>query len=154
MRNLLVAAIFHDFDHTGVAGPDHVNIERALEAFRCHVLEEDREYQDEIERLISLTEYPYTVSSEELDPWLDLPALILRDADLSQGFSVAWIQQVIFGLATEWGKTPLEVLESQRPFLSNLHYHSEWGQTMYPAQVVEQKIAEAEELIDLLLIFG
>lgn len=145
-RNLLIAALFHDFDHTGKSGPDWMNIAIAMRAIDRFLLPEDRPYRMDISRLVSFTEYPYAVGPEDLD----LSALILRDADMGQAFSVAWIQQVIFGLAAEWGKTPLEVVKMQGPFHEKVRFHTKWGQKMFPASDVRTKINEATELLELL----
>lgn len=145
-RILLIAAIFHDFDHTGVAGPDRVNIEAALLALKRHILPEDAEHYGEIERLIQATEYPYSIETKNLS----LSGKIIRDADMGQAFSVAWIQQVIFGLAAEWGRTPLEVVAMQGPFHEKLRFSTAWGREMFPDSVVKAKIEEAKGLLELL----
>ncbi len=145
-RNLLIAAMFHDFDHSGMMGNDDLNIARAIRGLEKHLTDEDRPHFDDISSLIRATEYPYKISSDQLE----LRAQIIRDADLSQGLSVAWIQQVVFGLAAEWGKKPLEVLKSQIPFCGNLKFHTEWGQQMFPQKSIEGKIREVRELLDLL----
>ena len=152
MRNLLIAALFHDFDHTGKSGPDSVNIERALSALRKHLLAVDWQHVHEIAELIRLTEYPYTVPCEKLNPETaeGLSALILRDADLSQALSPAWIQQVPLGLATEWGKSPLDVLKKQVSFHQGLHFNTGWARGRFTKDMIEEKIAEAQELYDLL----
>lgn len=144
-RNLLISALFHDFDHTGKFGPDSMNISIALRAVNNFLAPEDRPYQPDIERLVALTEFPYRVPAEELD----LAALILRDADMGQALSIAWIQQVIFGLAEEWGKTLLEVIKMQAPFHAKMKFHTGWAKKMFPPEVVQAKINEAEELLDL-----
>ena len=99
-----------------------------------------------IEALIQATHYPYRVPSESLD----LPARIIRDADVGQTLTAAWIQQVIFGLAAEWGKTPRELLEMQAPFLSRLEFGTEWARSTFPRAYIEEKISEATELLSLL----
>ncbi len=81
---------------------------------------------------------------------MDLLVQIIREADTSQCLSVAWIQQVIFGLATEWGKTPIEVLRMQEPFLKSLKFSTTWGKQMFPSSLLKEKIREAQELIDVL----
>lgn len=146
MRNLLIAALFHDFDHTGQAGPDSVNIARAIAGLEKHLAPEDRDELPAIVAIIKATEFPYTVPSDQLE----LPEQIIRDADLSQGLSVAWIQQTVFGLATEWRKTPLEVLKMQMPFFTGLKFATVWAHRQFPAAKVEEKIAEAQELFDIL----
>src|SRR6516162_1069264 len=110
MRNLLIAALFHDFDHPGhshpgAQDPDEINIEIALSNLRRYIAAEDRAFLPEIEALIEATHYPYKTKSEELG----LLANIIRDADLAQAFSPAWIQQVVIGLALERGTAPIEV---------------------------------------------
>jgi len=144
IRSLLIAALFHDFDHTGKHGPDSINIELALQALDRHLLPEDR--NQGIESLVSATEFPYTLGTDGLD----LMARILRDADLGQAFSVAWIQQVIFGLSTEWGKDPLDLLRLQEPFHRNLRFQTEWGSLTFPPALVDAKVAEAQALLALL----
>lgn len=145
-RALLIAAMFHDFNHTGKFGPDSVNIQRAIDAVDQYLDPADRDLRSDIVRMIKATEYPYKVPIE----LLDLSALILRDADMSQAFSVAWIQQVVLGLSSEWGKTPLEVLKLQAPFLNSLTFHTAWAREQFPDAQVNQKIREAQELILLL----
>ncbi len=145
-RNLLIAALFHDFDHSGVMGHDDLNIERAIRGLRKHLLKRDKPYEEEISDLIRGTQYPYVVDGGTLE----LCGQILRDADVSQAFSVAWIQQVIIGLATEWGMKPIEVLRMQKPFLEKLSFLTDWAQELFPPSVVDAKKQESEELLALL----
>lgn len=146
MRKLLIGALMHDFDHTGKAGDDAVNIARSIEGLRKYAAPQDRPYLDDIEKFIHGTQYPYVVDVA----MLDLCGKIIRDADVSQAFSVAWIQQVIFGLAAEWGMTPLEALRKQEPFLKALRYNTEWAKKKFPEQLIGAKIDEARELLELL----
>lgn len=146
MRDLLIAAMFHDFDHTGKAGPDSVNIERALLALGKYLLPEDRVSFGEIQSLVQLSQYPYLLSSDKVGP----SAQILRDADVAQAINPAWIQQVVFGLAAEWGKNPIEVLNMQVGFHSNINFVTKWAQGMFPREVIDAKVAEAKELAMLL----
>ena len=147
-RNLLIAAIFHDFNHRGKPGPDILNIRRALAAFDKYILPKDRLFYEDIETLIRATEYPHKVPSSDLD----LSAKILRDADVAQALSPVWMQQVVFGLAKEWGKSPLEVLKMQETFQKNLEFETEWARLMFPRSEIDQKIAEAKEYMELLAL--
>lgn len=147
MRNLLVAAIFHDFNHPGAQqGDDDLNIEKALRGLRQHITVEDRPYLAEIEAIIKATEYPYNVPTAELGIFEQ----VIREADSSQAFSVAWFQQVIVGLADEWEKTILDVIKMQRPFLSNLKFVTEWGKQMWPQDVINAKILESDGYREIL----
>lgn len=148
-RDLLIAALLHDFDHSGQFGNDDLNIERAVRGFRKHVAPVDEPHADRIVRIIRASEFPHKETGPE-DPEEDLAIDILRDADVSQALSVAWLQQVIVGLAGEWGKTPLEVLQAQKGFHSGLQFRTGWASAKFPPCIVEAKIKEAEGLIALL----
>lgn len=147
-RNLMIAAMYHDYDHPGTAGNDDLNIERAIRGLKQHLLAADKAHFDDIASLIRVTEYPppQALASSTLT----LAEKVMCDTDLSQALSVAWIQQVIFGLAAEWNKTPLEVLKIQEPFLRNLKFQTEWAKKYFTQQAIDDKIAEARELLALL----
>jgi hypothetical protein len=145
-RNLLIAALFHDFNHSGKLGNDDQNIAEALRGLDEHVLPEDRPELTIVAALVQATEYPHKNPAEELE----LPAQILRDADSLQTFSEAWIQQVIFGLAAEWGKKPIEILAIQLEFLANLKLHTAWGRQRFPQSVINEKAEEARQLFEIL----
>lgn len=146
MRKLLIAALFHDFDHCGMAGDDDLNIIRAIRGLKRHLQPEDEMHFDEIAALIRVTEYPPKETLVERP----LCARILHDADLAQALSPAWIQQIILGFSREWGKTPLEVLRMQEQFLGNLRFSTEWARRKFPADVVEAKIEEGRDLLAIL----
>lgn len=145
-RDLLIGGLFHDFDHSGVAGHDDLNIQRAIRGLKEHIQPEDEEAFEDIAEIIRPTEYPYKVASDTLP----LSAQILRDADLSQAMNPAWIQQVIFGLAGEWGTKPIEVLRSQASFLGQLYFSTDWAKQLFPPEIVQAKIEEAKQLLALL----
>jgi len=148
-RNLLIAALFHDFDHSGQFGNDDLNIERAVRGFRAHIAPDDERYADSIARIIRASEFPHKRVEPE-DVQEDLAIDILRDADVSQALSVARLQQVIVGLASEWGKSPLEVLKAQKGFHQGLRFRTGWASTKFPPHIVEAKIREAEDLLAIL----
>jgi hypothetical protein len=133
---LLIAALFHDFDHPGhphprADDPDGINIGHAIAALRRHIAPEDRPFLPAIEALIEATHYPYAVVGEQLD----LSGQIIRDADLAQSPSTVWIQQVIIGLARERRVSPLEVLKTQPAFLAALSFNTEWARERFPARL-------------------
>lgn len=147
-RNLMIAGPFHDYNHPGIIGNDDLNIERSIRGLHEHLQEVDKPHFEDIATLIRATEYPppKSLTSRELT----LSEQIICDTDLSQALSVAWIQQVIFGLALEWNKTPLEVLKIQEPFLRALRFKTKWAETFFTQQAIADKIAEARELLELL----
>ena len=151
MRALLIAALFHDFDHTGRPhrgdeDPDGINIEIAISGLRRYLTSDDRALMPEIEALIEATHFPYKADSQKLD----LLGKIIRDADLVQALSPVWIQQVVIGLAREAGVSPLAMLKAQSSFLTSLRFNTPWAQQLFPQELIDAKIAEAEQLRRLL----
>lgn len=147
-RNLLIAAIFHDYDHSGRTGRDDLEIQRAIDGLRKHIEEADKWNLEEIESIIKDTQFPYQVPGEKLGR---LESQILRDADISQALSPVWLQQVIFGLALEMNVPPIKMLEMQESFLRNaIKPLTAWGQERFPQQLIDEKIGEAKALLELL----
>jgi hypothetical protein len=142
-RALLIAALFHDYGHSGKMGNDAQEIEHALDGIRNCILEEDKELLPEIEHLIKATEFPH----ENYD--LSEAAKIIRDADLSQTLSDTWMQQTIFGLAEEKGITPLECLQAQIGFLSGIKFNTEWAIEKF-SPLILKKIKEVEATLKML----
>jgi len=140
MRNLLIAAMFHDFDHPGKTGNDDLNIEIAIRGLRKHLAQEDVGHLSDIEALIRPTQFPYVIDVSTLS----LSGQILRDADASQAFSVAWVQQIVFGLAEEMGTTPHNVFAMQEGFLTGLHFATEWGCETFTQKIIDEKVEEAK----------
>lgn len=145
IRNLLIAAMFHDYNHSGKVGNDDAEIAKAVEAFLCNVLPEDMAEMENIVKLIEVTRFPHLPLENP-----SLSELIIRDADISQTFNVAWFQHTIFGLAKEMGKTALEVLKMQEGFLKNIHFGTEWAKNNFTPEVIEAKIQEAREYLSIL----
>lgn len=144
MRNLLVAAIFHDFDHSGQFGNDDLNIERSIRGLIKYILPEDLPYLDDIIAIIRPTEFP------PVTPAVTLSQQIICDADLSQAFSPVWVQEVILGLSEEWNKTPIEVFRMQKPFINSIKYKTEWAEFTFTKEIRDAKIEESEALLEML----
>jgi hypothetical protein len=84
---------------------------------------------------------------------LSLPAQILRDADLCQSFSVAWIQQVIIGLAEEWKTEPINILKMQTHFHENLlKLSTDWARQKFTPNDFAAKIEEIEGWLEILQV--
>ena len=147
MRVLLIAALLHDFDHTGHGGlgDDDLEIERALRGLRRHIATEDLNNLPRIEALMRSTEYPHKKRAEDLD----LSEQILRDADLSQSLDNVWLQQTIFGLGNELNIEPEAMLHMQPEFLDKLSFTTEWGKEKFQKLIAPRK-AEALRLLHLL----
>jgi hypothetical protein len=53
-------------------------------------------------------------------------------------------------LAEEWGVKPFEVLRAQVSFLATLRFNTRWARQLFPPELVQAKIEEAEQLLRLL----
>jgi hypothetical protein len=147
-RALLIAAMFHDFDHPGKTGNDDLNINFAIRGIRNNILEDDKYLLDLITDMIRSTEYP--VNPKYNREKISLIYQILCDTDISQALSVAWIQQIIFGLAVEMNMTPKKILEMQGVFIGGLKFYTEWANKEFTKEMIDEKIKEAAELLELL----
>lgn len=147
-RNLLIAAMFHDFDHPGMAGHDDLNIERAIRGLTKYIQPEDSEQLPYIAEIIRATQFPYTAPSGSLS----LPAQIIRDADMSQATNQEWVQQVIFGLAGEYGKRPIETLEGQVGFCANIQFCTQWAVARQMPEAIQERIGEIKAFLEILKV--
>lgn len=145
-RSLLIAAMFHDFNHSGLFGDDDLNIERAKRGLRRHVSDVDIDFLPEIEEYIDATQFPHKKVEHEDS----LPVQIIRDADMMQCLEPSWIQQNIFGLSKEWGMTSAIVLKRQIPFLNSIRFRTEWARERFPQSSIDAKIKEAQGLLGIL----
>jgi hypothetical protein len=161
LRVLLIAALYHDYDHTGKIneGGDLVNIERAVNGFKQHSNLDNNPYKktdkvslEEIEILIRCTEYPYRKISTGIitdSRIID----IIRDADMSQTFSPVWMQSILYGLGTELGKNYKEMLEMQIPFLENLDFKTSWAKLKFGNKIPE-RIHYIKNMLDIINLYG
>lgn len=118
---LLVAALFHDYDHKGKMGNDNENILKACDglsefhtlfpvfdlAFACYI--------------ITCTEYPYVVPEEDLTK----EGKIIRDCDLSYLFEDLSIVKLYYGLRTEFGTTLEQFVSSQDKFFNSVKFYDD-----------------------------
>jgi hypothetical protein len=146
IRNLLIAALYHDFNHTGKKVTDSVNIALSLDALKNKILPSDLIEYLHIENIILATEFPHKTPESDLS----LSQKIICDVDVSQALTDVWVQQVVFGLSKEWGTSALEVLKTQSKFLSEISFYTNWASEMFPKDLISQKIDEANELTKIL----
>lgn len=146
-RELMIASLFHDFDHTGRAGNDDLNIELAVRGMRKHAagFETDNSL-NQIESIIRSTEYGPGGHLKENNCQY---CRILQDADLAQAFSPAWIRIVLFGLSEELNITPVQMANLQIDFLSKLEFKTTWAELNFDS-LIPEKIQETKDLLSLL----
>lgn len=115
---LLLAALFHDVDHSGGELKDSENIKRAKAAFHqfCSMNGLSENLRVEVDSIIEATEFPYTLPSSNITQF----QTIIRDADMMQQFEYNWINQTTLGMAKE-SKVDIEAfIPKQRHFLESI----------------------------------
>ena len=145
-RALLIACMLHDFNHSGRAGNDDLNIELAIRGIDKILHDKDSWLRGTICDLIKQTEFG---PEGHVDKRPDFYGKIMRDADLSQACSTAWIRLVVFGLAKEMQLPPATMLRMQADFLSKVKFESEWGKEKFTL-IIAEKIQEAKDLVAIL----
>lgn len=154
---MLLAGIFHDYGHTGVGLPgnlDSVNINRAITHLQIDILPKHAYLIPRIKTFIEVTEFPHKALMPNGDQLKHELLLAMRDADMSQSLFDVWIQQIIFGMGSEQGKSRDEMLQGQLPFLQKyLDFHSEWGKKRY-YPMREKRIDEVNHIISNMSTHG
>lgn len=147
IRNLVIAGMMHDMNHSGRSKPgwDFLEIPRAIHAFGLCIMDEDLPYQEDICKLIRATQFPPPEDVEET-----LLTDIMRDADMTQAYSVAWVLQVPIGLAKEWDMSVIDLFRGQQKFLAGVEWRTGWAKKTFTPEIVAAKIAEAEGWVRVL----
>lgn len=128
LRELLVAAIFHDVNHTIGKEKDDVNVQNSKDAIDKFVKQEEIDVDtDYMNKLLDATQYPYVIEGKDLD----LKQGIIRDADLMQVLEYNWIHQNIAGLSSELKMHFLDFVQPQRKFLESAAFNTDWGKKMH-----------------------
>lgn len=141
-KDLLLAAIFHDFNHSAGKKKDDENIKEAKKEVKKFIEKEKIDADLEfINKILDATQYPYVIESDKLDEF----QAIIRDADLTQVFESNWIYQNIFGLSKELNMTPMEFMKGQRKFLESVKFN-----TVYGEQLMKKKWSQVMKEFELL----
>lgn len=127
-RDLLIAALFHDFDHSAGKMDDIGNINQALLGLTelCDGL-----YNvNKIGKFIQCTEYPF------IHEPICIEQRILRDADLMQCIMPDAENMILHHLRREVEERngPIDFhfwVRAQIDFLSNVKFYTKWGEDIY-----------------------
>lgn len=122
LYKLLLACLYHDYDHTAGSMPDAINIMKATQGlFSTHM-----GYYD-VAKIIAVTEFPFIRQPETLEE------KIIRDCDLMQMLEPDWFDQIFVGLYTELlnnpkfaDLTPEKFVQMQIAFLEGAQFYTEW----------------------------
>lgn len=146
MRAVCVAALWHDYQHSGGKHTDTVNVTRAIEQFKNYHLSlyscGTRDHESDLTQvpdIIAVTEYPYVRAPYGIEQ------KIIRDADLMQVCLPTWYEMCIIGLGKEisikLGKevTEKEMVEGQISFLNNITLHTQWGRETLTSTILTDR---------------
>ena len=134
-KDLLVAALFHDFGHSQGEKSDSENVKTAISAVREWYASNDLNHSsvniERVANIIAATEYPYVIPKEDLT----LEQAIIRDADLMIALDSDWMGNMIIGLATEMKVVNFKKMaDGQHAFHSDIKMCSPFGQMVYDSQ--------------------
>lgn len=139
LRVLVTAGLFHDFNHSEGKKTDDKNIAEAKKCVEKYVDSDDIE---DVNVLIEATQYPYVIDVKDLS----LSQKIIRDADFMQTFEDNFIHQVVFGLAKEIGKEPIDFLSMQKSFISSMEFNTNTAK-----KYTKSKLEKLEDNVDYLI---
>jgi hypothetical protein len=128
-RALLLAAVFHDFAHSGGKEKDAINIRAALEGLRAYHATDATVggCLGEVTRIIESTEFPPVAAP------VTPSERIIRDADMMQIYMPGWREHVMVGLRKEievaTGKpmSLAEMVRVQVRFMESVSWHTSWA---------------------------
>jgi len=150
-NNLMLAALFHDFDHSQGKENDSVNIQNAIFGFKVWLGSIDPGLRSEVDfsgilRAINATQYPYVIPARSLE----LNQSIIRDADLMMSRGDDWLNTVILGLSSEMKINDLEkMVVGQENFLNGVEMITEWGKNYWES--TQGRVERNLDLLKLLL---
>ena len=142
-KELLIAALFHDYDHSGGKTTDDKNIEKAKDGVTAFIKKDkvDVDIQN-IFDIMDATEFPYKKDTKDLST----QQKIIRDADLMQLFEDNRIQCNILGLQNETGRTLKGHLKAQKEFIDGVKFETKAG------KLLKKKFwKDIEEELDMLI---
>ena len=115
-----LAALFHDFNHSGGKLKDSENIELALVALKEFLDTINKsDLYSQIENIIIATEFPH------LNIDLDILQKIIRDADTMGGVIDGW-KSVVTNLTKEYNKSLEEFIPTQIKFLNTVKFNTDY----------------------------
>lgn len=151
LKQLLLAALFHDFNHSGKSTGiihDRHNIEAAIAAVKdfFYSLENgacpEFNQQDlfNVCRIIACTEFPFAHEP------ITIEQRIIRDADLLEISEPGWYSHVILGLSEELGIQEVIMVQNQATFLEACTFYTKVGQRIFDQYLILMRIELKEHL--------
>jgi coproporphyrinogen III oxidase len=128
-----LAAIFHDFNHSGGRLKDSENIQIAIDGFLKFIVDEELfsipvEDLKYVENIIKATEYPH------LDIELTDEVKIIRDFDLIGSVKDGWLN-IFFNLAKELNIEPNKFVDIQIKFYDNMKFYTKFANDLKESNI-------------------
>ncbi len=129
MKELLIAALFHDFNHSGGEKKDDVNINNAKKGIKNFFDENDIKdiNLNTVYEILDATEFPYKIENSELNK----QQKIIRDADLCQLFESTRLQTNYLGLQKETKIDFKQQLQNQKKFYAGIKFNTKAGKALF-----------------------
>lgn len=150
-KNLVVAGLVHDYDHSMGVTDDHSNIMRVFVALsRWRAEFPTMVNWDIVGGLVAATEFPYVDVGQ-----YPLTNEYLRDADLMYGFEPHALEAVMLGISDEathrlgYTMQPAEFLVAQRKFLDGVTPTTRAGIKVWCSAVSEAYTMQSEFAEDI-----
>ena len=144
--DIAVAAIFHDYDHSGGHSDDAENVDRAIQGFsewnslQKHPLWDS----DSVTHLIRSTQHPPVVD------FISIEQKILHDSDLMENGLDTWHEKIMNGVRYEleikYGHSIsyTQMLEMQLEFHDGVVWRTRWGQE-FDRQYVQPNLKKIQQ---------
>ena len=143
-HELLIAALFHDFNHSGGKLPDSENVRIAIDGMVQFLYEKNMLDSFDVELaayVIMATQFPYVLDETELN----IEGRIIRDADMYQSMKNESIVKLYYGLRTEINMSMEDFCAMESKFLGNMKLNTEYFRQMW-SQVCQDRLIELELL--------
>lgn len=125
-----IAALFHDFNHSGGKLKDFENIELSISGFNDFYIKNEKEFKklnkNNIEELIKITEYPHKRNPN------NLKEMIIIDSDMIQCYNKNWFLNIITGfLMKEVGLNLKDSINTQIKYVENVRYYTLYANELH-----------------------
>jgi len=117
-KQLAIACLFHDFNHSAGKETDAWNVQTAIISMTGRLKPKHLYMMEDVAQIIQATQYPYVVDRFDLT----YEQAIIRDADLLQMIDGNYIQRIAIPLCTEMKWNIDEFRNAQTEFLNNIQF--------------------------------
>jgi len=119
-----IAALFHDYNHSGGKLKDDENIKISTDSMLKFIGDELPNIDtNEIVNLISITEFPHKREPKTINEE------IMIDSDLNLIFQIDdWFNNIVVALSIEFGNDILTQIDLQIGFMNNIKFYTNYAQ--------------------------